>query len=205
MQHPNHEVERWIGQELIGVDGQPIGTIEDVYLDTATERPEWLVVKTSRLGGISFVPLAEAARHGEGVRVPYAAAPVEQAPAIKPDDGALSQAEEARLYDHHGPVYGETRSGSGLPEYEDDATEVPVERVAPVSSSLADDEHESSPSSATPPLRAPADRRQRRRRRERRAGHARTSRAAPSPVTSLGAQVVGEQRRRTQTHLARSA
>lgn len=142
MEHPNHEVERWIGQELVGVGGRPIGTIKDVYLDTATEQPGWLAVKTSHRGAISFVPLAEAARHGETVRVPYAAARVERAPAIEPDDGALSQAEEARLYDHYGLVYGEKRSGSGLPEYEDDAIEVPVERVAPVGSSLADDEHE---------------------------------------------------------------
>lgn len=138
MEHPDHEAERWIGQELVGVDRQPIGTIKDVYLDTATGRPEWLAVKTSRMGGVSFVPLAEAERHGEGLRVPYAAARVGQAPAME-HDGALSQAQEARLYDHYGLVYGETRSGSGLPEHEDAAIAVPVQRVAPVGSSLADD------------------------------------------------------------------
>ena len=65
------------------------------------------------------MPLAEAAPHGDGIRVPYAAAKIEQAPSAKPD-GALTQDEEARLYDHYGLVPGESRSGSGLLEYEDD-------------------------------------------------------------------------------------
>lgn len=47
MQRSDREVERWIGRELVGVDGRPIGTIDDIYLDTAaTAQPEWLAVKT---------------------------------------------------------------------------------------------------------------------------------------------------------------
>lgn len=131
MQHTVQDAETWIGQDLVGVDDQPVGTIKDIYLDAATEQPEWLAVKTGRFGGVTFVPIAEATRHGEGLRVPYAASTIASAPSAKPD-GQLTQDEEAQLYDHYGLVYGETRSGSGLPEYEDDPIEVPVERVAPV-------------------------------------------------------------------------
>ena len=119
MKHTIEQAESWIGQELVGVDLQPVGTIKDIYLDAATEQPEWAVVKTGRFGGVSFVPLAEAERHSEAVRVPYAAAKIESAPSAKAD-GELTQDEEAQLYDHYGLVYGESRSGSGLPEYEDD-------------------------------------------------------------------------------------
>lgn len=131
MNHTIDEAESWIGQDLVGADLQKIGSIKDIYLDAATDLPEWLAVSTGWLGGVSFVPLAEAEPHGEGVRVPYDKATIKGAPSAKPD-GELSHDEEAQLYDHYGLVYGQTRSGSGLPEFEDDAIEVPVEQVAPV-------------------------------------------------------------------------
>jgi uncharacterized protein (TIGR02271 family) len=109
-------VTEWRGQELLGNDGEKIGKIEEIYLDTETDQPEWALVKTGLFGGKgTFVPLAQANPSGDGVQVPFDKAHVKDAPNIDPD-GQLSQSEEQTLYQHYGLDYGESQSGSGLPE-----------------------------------------------------------------------------------------
>jgi uncharacterized protein (TIGR02271 family) len=111
------EVKDWRGGTLVDRDGEKIGSIDEVYMDEQTGQPEWLAVKTGLFGArVSFVPLAEATRAGDGdVRVPYAKAQVKDAPHVDAD-GQLSEQEEAGLYRHYGLDYGESRSDSGLPE-----------------------------------------------------------------------------------------
>jgi uncharacterized protein (TIGR02271 family) len=109
-------VLEWRGQELLDNDGQKIGTIEEIYLDTETDQPEWALVKTGLFGGKgTFVPLQQANPTGDGVQVPFEKSHVKDAPNVDPD-GELSQSEEQTLYQHYGLDYGESRSGSGLPE-----------------------------------------------------------------------------------------
>jgi uncharacterized protein (TIGR02271 family) len=120
------QVLSWRGQDLRGTDGEKIGTIEEIYLDAETREPEWALVTTGLFGTKqSFVPLREAAPSGEGVAVPFGKDTVKDSPRMDPD-GQLSQSEEAELYRHYGLEYGESQSGSGLPEadagYGDDAT-----------------------------------------------------------------------------------
>src|SRR3954452_11014551 len=104
----------WRGRNAVDADGSKIGTIEEVYLDADTDRPEWLAVKTGLFGSkISFVPVAEATDAGGDVRVPYSKDQVKDAPHAEPDN-QLSQQEEAQLYRHYGLDYGESRSDSGL-------------------------------------------------------------------------------------------
>ena len=120
------QVRSWRGQDLRGTDGEKIGTIEEIYLDAETREPEWALVTTGLFGTKqSFVPLREAAPSGEGVSVPFGKDTVKDSPRMDPD-GQLSHSEEAELYRHYGLEYGESQSGSGLPEgdagYNDDAT-----------------------------------------------------------------------------------
>ena len=117
---PNtQEVVDWKGQKLVSQDGDKIGTIDEVYVDEQTGKPEWLAVSTGLFGSrVSFVPLAEAQRDGDDIRVPYAKDQVKDSPNADAD-GALSQDEESRLYRHYGLDYSEGRSNSGLPN--DDA------------------------------------------------------------------------------------
>jgi uncharacterized protein (TIGR02271 family) len=104
------------GQELRGSDGEKIGMIEEIYLDSETNQPEWALVHTGLFGTKqSFVPLAQASRSGDGVTVPFDKATVKDAPNVEPD-GQLSQDEEAALYRHYGIQYSEDRSNTGLPE-----------------------------------------------------------------------------------------
>jgi uncharacterized protein (TIGR02271 family) len=110
------EVRTWRGGTVVDRDGDKIGSIDEVYMDQDTGQPEWLAVRTGLFGTrLSFVPLAEASRSGDEVRVPYEKAQVKDAPSVDPD-GELSQQEESSLYSHYGLAYGESRSDSGLPE-----------------------------------------------------------------------------------------
>jgi stress response protein YsnF len=111
-------VDSVIGQKLVDTDGDKIGGIDDVYMDADTGRPEWFAVKTGLFGTrLSFVPTANAYRTDDGFAVPYTKDQVKDAPRCEPE-GALSQDEEAMLYEHYGLRYGEQHSSSVLPEGE---------------------------------------------------------------------------------------
>jgi uncharacterized protein (TIGR02271 family) len=111
---PTSEVLSWRGQDAVDSDGDKIGAIEEIYFDAHTNEPEWAVVNTGLFGTKqSFVPLREAARSGDGIRVPFDKTTVKDAPKIDPD-GRLSTQEEAELYRHYGLDYSEPGSGSGV-------------------------------------------------------------------------------------------
>jgi uncharacterized protein (TIGR02271 family) len=105
-------IAEWRGQQLLDSDGEKIGTIDEIYIDSRTEQPEWALVKTGLFGGKgTFVPLQQASPEGDGVRVPFDKAHVKDAPNVEPD-GELSHSEERTLYEHYGVDYGESDSGS---------------------------------------------------------------------------------------------
>ena len=111
------EAYDWRGREIVDVDGDSVGTLEELFRDEDTQQPEWAAVSTGLFGKkLSFVPIEGAEPVGENVRVPFSKAQIKDAPKIDDSDGQLSQQEEAELYEHYGMSYGESRSDSGLPE-----------------------------------------------------------------------------------------
>src|SRR5690242_6090080 len=87
------EITNWKGQKLVAEDGSKIGTIDEIYVDERTGEPEWLAVSTGLFGSrVSFVPLADATRDGDDIRVPYGKDQVKDSPNAEAD-GALSQDE----------------------------------------------------------------------------------------------------------------
>jgi uncharacterized protein (TIGR02271 family) len=98
-------------------DGDKIGTLEEIYLDTQSGEREWATVTTGLLGTKqTFVPLAQANPSGDTVVVPYSKDQVKDAPSIDPD-GELSVEEEQELYRHYGIGYeGQAGSSSGRGE-----------------------------------------------------------------------------------------
>jgi uncharacterized protein (TIGR02271 family) len=105
MTQTHQDVLSYRGQELRGSDGEKLGTIEEIYLDTDTQQPEWAVVTTGLFGTKqTFVPIADASTSGDGMTVPYDKATVKDAPNIDPD-GQLSEDEERQLYEHYGRSY----------------------------------------------------------------------------------------------------
>jgi uncharacterized protein (TIGR02271 family) len=110
------EVLEWRGRTAVSADGEKLGTIEEIYLDAETQRPEWALIQTGMFGGkSSFMPLEGATSEGDEVKAPFTKDQVKDAPRMDAD-GELSQDDEAALYSHYGIGYGEGRSDSGLPE-----------------------------------------------------------------------------------------
>jgi len=108
-------VQHWHDRTMVDRDGDKIGTISGIYLDTNTGQPEWALVSSSMFGAkATFVPLAEADLAGDSVRVPYQKAQVKDAPGMQAD-GQLSRDEEAELYRYYGLDYAESRLDSELP------------------------------------------------------------------------------------------
>jgi sporulation protein YlmC with PRC-barrel domain len=88
------------GQDLHDANGDKLGKIEEIYVDTDSGEPEWALVNTGLFGTkSSFVPLQEADEDGETLRVPYDKTQVKEAPRLDPD-GELSQDDESTLYAH---------------------------------------------------------------------------------------------------------
>ena len=106
----NH-IERIVGSDVYGTDGEKIGRAGQVYLDDESGRPEWVTVHTGLFGTReTFIPLTDADVREDGVAVPFAKDTVKEAPNVDPDDGHLSRADEAALYRHYGLGYSETAS-----------------------------------------------------------------------------------------------
>ena len=104
MSQMTHAYE-WHGRDIVGSDGEKIGTLNEVYLDNQTDAPEWAAVTTGMFGAKqSFVPITDAAPSGESVQVPFTKDEVKNAPKVEPD-GQLTPEEEQALYTHYGRAY----------------------------------------------------------------------------------------------------
>jgi uncharacterized protein (TIGR02271 family) len=104
------DASTWRDRELHGSDGEKIGSITEIYEDSATGKPEWALVKSGLFGTRShFVPLAGASPSGEGIRANVTKDQVKDAPSVE-GDGELSEADERRLFEHYGVPY--TSQGS---------------------------------------------------------------------------------------------
>ncbi|MGD9485439.1 PRC-barrel domain-containing protein [Streptomyces sp. TRM70308] len=104
-----------IGSKAFDRDGAKIGTVDEVYLDDATGRPEWAAVRTGLFGRDAFVPLEPSEVVDETLRVPFTRTLIKDAP----DFGVgrhLSPEQELQLYHHYGlevPTVGEPGPPAG--------------------------------------------------------------------------------------------
>jgi len=114
---------RWQGRTLVDHHGEPLGTIEVIYLDKATEQPEWALLEAGGPGPArTFVLLVSASEEGDTIRVPFAKTLIEGAPAMAADQ-ELSEDQEGELYRHYGVPYSRADSPSGLPAGEPEPAE----------------------------------------------------------------------------------
>jgi stress response protein YsnF/sporulation protein YlmC with PRC-barrel domain len=129
------DVQRLVGADAYGADGEKIGTIGQVFLDDQTGDPVFATVNTGLFGmSENFVPLAEAAiGDGSTVDVGFDRDRVKGAPHVSPDGGHLSPEEEQTLYDYYGLTYA---SDSG---YDDAGGGATYERTVE-SQPVADDD-----------------------------------------------------------------
>jgi uncharacterized protein (TIGR02271 family) len=100
------QVQRVIGRDAYGSDGDKIGRVGQVFLDDQTGRPDFATVNTGLFGmSESFVPLAEATVTDAGLSVPFTKDRVKGAPSVSPDRGHLSEEDEQMLFEYYGLGY----------------------------------------------------------------------------------------------------
>ena len=114
---PDHTgtAERFEGLELVDAEGKKAGAIHSVWVDTATNAPEFVAVKTGLLGRTHIVPVAGAQvdEANRQLRVPYSREQVGSAPHID-ETAELSEEDEEGVYRHYGVQRSEAPSPTGL-------------------------------------------------------------------------------------------
>jgi hypothetical protein len=109
---PAENLRDWRGEKVIDPDGDKIGDLEAVYVDTATDEPAFITVRVGFVGRhkLTFVPLGGATVSPSAVRVRYGKKVVGDAPTIDLD-GELTAAEEPTLFAHYNLPYQTGASG----------------------------------------------------------------------------------------------
>src|SRR5215210_832233 len=105
----------WPGRDVVTHDGERLGAVELIFLDEATEVPEWVLVRLGEEDPPAFVPLAGAKVEEQAIRVEQDRERVAAAPRLDVDT-TLTIAEVRQLYDHYGLAYSEQESPTVLPE-----------------------------------------------------------------------------------------
>jgi hypothetical protein len=87
-------------------DGEKIGEVLEVYVDTATGQPAWLAISTGWFGTrISLVPVTDASPQADDELVStWSKEQVKNAPHVAAD-GDLSEDEERELFRYYGVDY----------------------------------------------------------------------------------------------------
>ncbi|HEV2772282.1 MAG TPA: PRC-barrel domain-containing protein [Thermoleophilaceae bacterium] len=103
----------WRGRNLIDRDGDKIGKLEDVYVDTETDEQLFGTVKEGLVSRhLTFVPLRGATADPDGLHVRVSKQEVKGAPNID-TDGELSREGESALFAHYGLDYRAPPTQSG--------------------------------------------------------------------------------------------
>lgn len=114
----------WIGYRVDDVYGARVGKVEDIYVDSETNRAEWLVAKLGRFSDQhALIPLADAVVGAGHVWVPYERDLIRRSP-VGTTGAPLSQAQETSLLTHYGIAAGRRAELSKLTAESTTATSV---------------------------------------------------------------------------------
>src|SRR4051794_15117894 len=105
----------WSGRDVLTTDGDRLGTVDLIFLDEATDQPEWVLVRLEDGDRSAFVPLAGANVEDRAIRVEPDRERITAAPRMAVEE-TLSVADERRLYEHYGLAYSHEESSTVLPE-----------------------------------------------------------------------------------------
>ena len=105
----------WTGRDVFAPDGERLGAVELIFLDEATDVPEWVLVRLDDEAVAAFVPLAGASVEERAIRVDQDRERVAASPRLEVED-TLTVTECRRLYDHYGLAHSQEESPTVLPE-----------------------------------------------------------------------------------------
>src|SRR5829696_7781493 len=115
----------WRGRTVCDQDGNELGTLSQLYLDSEASRPAWASVKRGRLRTTeTIVPLSDAVEVGDRLRLPYERARFDEAPDIDPDV-ELTEEQERLLHEHYGREWtprSDEESGIAMTRSEEEVT-----------------------------------------------------------------------------------
>lgn len=95
-----NNINSLIGADVIDSEDRKVGTVGQVYLDSGTDQPSWVTIKTGLFGTKeSFAPLERADWNGQVLRIAFQKDVVKDAPRVD-TDGSLHQADEDSLYEY---------------------------------------------------------------------------------------------------------
>lgn len=99
-------IRDWRGHNVIDPDGDKIGELEAIYVDTSTDEPAFATVRTGMLNRqrLVFVPLAGGTVGPDWLKVAHSKKTVRDAPSIEVD-GELEATAEPQVYEHYGLDY----------------------------------------------------------------------------------------------------
>lgn len=105
------DIREWRGHDVVDADGDKIGELEAVYVDTSTDLPSFGTVEVGlpTRHRLVFVPLDHATVGPGYVQVRYDKKQVKNAPSID-TDGELPAGDEEAVFRHYGMKY---QAGAG--------------------------------------------------------------------------------------------
>lgn len=107
-------VTDWRGKMLVDCNGEKIGKLQDVYVDTDTDEPMFGTVKEGLIGRhLTFVPLGGIEIGPDDLCATVTKAKVHDAPDIDLHGDELSQSDESTLYHHFEMNYIAPQTASG--------------------------------------------------------------------------------------------
>ncbi len=100
------DIREWRNHDVVDPKGHRIGMLEAVYVDTTTDEPAVVTVRTGLPSRrrLVFVPLDEAVLGPGYVKVSHPKGEVRKAPSIGTDD-VLPAEQEEEIFQHYGMTY----------------------------------------------------------------------------------------------------
>jgi hypothetical protein len=100
------DIREWRTHDVVDPKGHRIGVLEAVYVDTATDEPAVVTVRTGlpTRRRLVFAPVHDALLGPGYVKIAYARSLVRKAPSIGTDDILPAEQEEA-IFQHYGMTY----------------------------------------------------------------------------------------------------
>ena len=113
-QDANWNIADWHDKMLIDREGEKLGKLQDVYVDTENDEPQFATVKEGFIGRhLTFVPLGGITVGPDDLQVAVTKAQVQAAPNIEQHGEELSQDDESALYHHFEINYTPPNTESG--------------------------------------------------------------------------------------------